>query len=110
MTKIANKTFNADTKDVNYLNRDFFSLKNQLIEFTKQYYPNNYKDFSESSPGQIFMDQASYVGDVLSYYTDQQFQESFIQFSTERKNIINLARTLGYKPKVASAASTYVNI
>ena len=110
MVNITNKTFNSNVKDINYLNKDFSTLKSQLINFTKQYYPNNYKDFSESSPGQIFIEQASYVGDILSYYIDQQFQESFIQFSTERKNIINLARTLGYKPKVSSASSTYVNI
>lgn len=110
MAKISNKTFNTNTKDINYLNRDFSSLRDTLINFTKYYYPNNYKDFSESSPGQIFIEQAAYVGDVLSYYTDQQFQESFIQFASERKNIINLARTLGYKPKVSSASTTYVNI
>lgn len=110
MANITNKTFGANRKDINYLNRDFLSLKNQLIEFTKQYYPQDYKDFSDSSPGMIFIEQAAYVGDILSYYTDQQFQESFIQFSTERKNIINLARTLGYKPHVTAASSTTIEI
>ena len=110
MSKIINKTFNANTKDVNYLNRDFTSLRQQLIDFTKQYYPQSYKDFSESSPGQIFIEQAAYVGDVLSYYTDQQFFESFIQFAQDRRNIINGAKFLGYKPKVSSASSTIVDV
>ena len=110
MSKLINKTFNANTKDINYLNRDFASLRQQLIDFTKQYYPQSYKDFSESSPGQIFIEQAAYVGDVLSYYTDQQFFESFIQFAQDRRNIINGAKFLGYKPKVASASSTIVDI
>lgn len=110
MTKIVNKTFNANTKDINYLNRDFNSLKQQLMDFAKQYYPQSYKDFSDSSPGQIFMDQAAYVGDVLSYYTDQQFFESFIQFAQDRRNIVNLSKFLGYKPKVSSASSTKVDI
>lgn len=85
MQQLINKTFKANTKDVLYLNRDFTSLKQQLIDFTKQYYPQSYKDFSESSPGQIFIEQASFVGDVLSYYTDYQFKESFIQFAGERE-------------------------
>ena len=110
MSKLINKTFNANTKDINYLNRDFASLRQQLIDFTKQYYPQSYKDFSESSPGQIFIEQAAYVGDVLSYYTDQQFFESFIQFAQDRRNIINGAKFLGYKPKVSSASSTMVDI
>ena len=101
MQQLINKTFKANTKDVLYLNRDFTSLKQQLIDFTKQYYPQSYKDFSESSPGQIFIEQAAFVGDVLSYYTDYQFKESFIQFAGERKNIINQAQFLGYKPKVS---------
>lgn len=110
MQQIINKTFKANTKDVLYLNRDFTSLKQQLIDFTKQYYPQNYKDFSESSPGQIFIEQAAFVGDVLSYYTDYQFKESFIQFAGERKNIINQAQFLGYKPKVSSVSSTTVEL
>lgn len=110
MSKLVNKTFNSNTKDINYLNRDFASLRQQLIDFTKQYYPQSYKDFSESSPGQIFIEQAAYVGDVLSYYTDQQFFESFIQFAKDRRNIINAARYMGYKPKVSSASSTIVDV
>jgi hypothetical protein len=110
MSKLINKTFNANTKDINYLNRDFASLRQQLIDFTKQYYPQSYKDFSESSPGQIFIEQAAYVGDVLSYYTDQQFFESFIQFAQDRRNIINGAKFLGYKPKVSSASTVMVDI
>ena len=110
MSKLINKTFNANTKDINYLNRDFASLRQQLIDFTKQYYPQSYKDFSESSPGQIFIEQAAYVGDVLSYYTDQQFFESFLQFAQDRRNIINGAKSLGYKPKVSSASSTMVDV
>jgi hypothetical protein len=110
MATLVNKTFNANTKDINYLNRDFASLRQQLIDFTKQYYPQSYKDFSESSPGQIFIEQAAYVGDVLSYYTDQQFFESFIQFAKDRRNIINAARYMGYKHKVSSASSVVVDV
>jgi hypothetical protein len=110
MSTLINKTFDANTKDVNYLNRDFTSLRQQLIDFTKQYYPQSYKDFSESSPGQIFIEQAAYVGDVLSYYTDQQFFESYIQFAQDRRNIINGAKYLGYKPKVSSASSADVDV
>jgi len=110
MSKIIDKTFKTNTKDISYVNRDFTSLKSELINFTKKYYPLSYKDFSDGSPGTIFIEQAAYVGDVLSYYIDQQFKESFIQLSNDRKNIINQARQLGYKPKVTSASSVSIDI
>ena len=57
-------------KEVKYLNKDFASFRNQLIEFAKIYYPNTYNDFNEASPGMMFIEMASYVGDTLSYYID----------------------------------------
>ena len=55
---------NNSTKEVNLLGRDFGGLRLNLIDFAKQYYPNTYNDFNESSPGMMFMEMASYVGDV----------------------------------------------
>lgn len=110
MSEITNKTFKSNTKDISYVNKDFSSLKQQLIDFTKKYYPTSYKDFSDSSPGTIFIEQAAYVGDVLSFYLDQQFKESFIQFSSDRKNLINQSRQLGYKSKPTSVSSVKLDI
>ena len=70
--KISNK---IQDKDVKYLNKDFQSFKDQLVEFAQTYYPNTYNDFSEGSPGMMFMEMVSYVGDVLSFYTDTQLRE-----------------------------------
>jgi hypothetical protein len=85
-------------KDISYLGKDFGQFRQNLIEFTKQYFPTSYSDFNESSPGMIFIELASYVGDVLSFYTDVNLKESFIDQAVERKNIFDLAKALGYKP------------
>ena len=98
------------TKEIRYLNKDFTSFKNNLIEFSKIYFPKEYNDFNESSPGMMFIEMASYVGDVLSYYIDNQFKESLLSFAEERKTVYNMAQSLGYKPKLATAASTGVDI
>ena len=74
-------------KEVRYLNKDFTSFKNNLIEFAKIYYPNTYNDFNESSPGMMFIEMAAYVGDVLSYYMDNQFKESLLAYAEERKTV-----------------------
>lgn len=97
----------ATTKrDIKYINRDFSDFRSRLIEYAKTYFPNTYNDFSPASPGMMFMEQAAYVGDVLSFYLDSQFQENFIQYAKQTNNIFDLAYMFGYKPKVTSAAQT----
>ena len=104
------KTFTPNSKDIRYLNRDFSQLRDALINFSKVYYPNTYKDFSPASPGMMFIEQAAYVGDVLSYYTDYIFKEGTMESATERRNIISLAKYLGYKIKPITAATGVVNL
>jgi len=104
------KSFAPNSKEIRYLNRDFSQLREALINFAKTYFPNSYKDFSPASPGMMFIEQAAYVGDVLSYYTDYAFKESILTSATERRNIINLARYLGYKVKPSRASAGVVNL
>ncbi len=97
-------------KDVNYLGKDFSQFKKNLIDFTKQYFPDSYTDFSEASPGNVFMEMASYVGDVLSFYTDSNLKESMLEHANERGNVFNLARNLGYIPKNSVASQVTLDI
>ena len=97
-------------KDINYLSKDFNSFKQNLVEYVKSYFPGTYKDFSENSTGMMFIELASYVGDVLSYYIDYQFKEGFMQYASERNNVVTLANYLGYKPKPSTAATTTLDI
>lgn len=90
--------------DIKYLNKDFSSFKNELIEYAKSYYPTVYNDFSQASPGSMFIEMASYVGDVLSFYLDNQLQETFLQYAKQKNNLYTMAYMLGYRPKVTSAA------
>lgn len=110
MADTIQKNFSPNRKDIRYLNRDFTQLKQSLVDFAKTYFPNNYNDFSTASPGTMFIEMAAYVGDVLSYYTDYAFKEGIIQNSTERRNIISLAKYLGYKVQPAQASTGYIDI
>jgi hypothetical protein len=85
-------------KDISYLGKDFSQFRQNLIDFTKQYFPQTYTDFNESSPGMIFLELAAYVGDVLSYYADTNLRESFLEQASERTNIYDIAKSLGYTP------------
>ena len=100
----------AEKRDIKYLNRDFDSFKKELVEFSKTYFPNTYTDFTPASTGMLFMEMASYVGDVLSFYIDNQVQETFIQYARQTENLYNLAYLLGYSPKVTTAATVEVEV
>ena len=108
--KPIDKSWATNKKDIKYLNRDFASLRQALVEFTKTYYSNTYNDFSEASPGMMFIEQAAYVGDILSYYTDAQLKESFINLAGNKNNIFQLAQNLGYKPKISTPASVTLTL
>ena len=110
MADIIQKSFNDSKKDIKYLNRDFTSFKASLIEYSKTYFPRTYKDFSDASPGMMFIEMASYIGDVLSYYTDYQFKESLMPYAEERKNVLALANYLGYKTKPTKSATTNIDL
>lgn len=95
----------AVRRTINYLNKDFSDYRDQLINFSQTYFPNTYTDFTETSPGMMFMEQASYVGDVLSYYLDNQIQENFLQYARQTSNLYDLSYMYGYKPKVTGLSS-----
>lgn len=96
-------------KNISYLNKNFTQFKASLIEFAKNYFPNTYTDFSEASPGTMFIEMSSYVGDVLSFYTDTQIQENFVLTAVEKQNLLNMAYSLGYRPKSSYASVTTID-
>jgi hypothetical protein len=96
-------------RNINYLGKDFGDFRDQLVNFSKTYFPNTYTDFSAASPGMMFMEQASYVGDVLSFYLDNQIQETFLQYARQTDNLFNLAYMFGYKPKTTGLSTVDVD-
>lgn len=99
-----------ESKDIKYLNKDFNSFKAELIEYARSYYPTVYNDFTQASPGSMFIEMASYVGDVLSFYLDNQLQETFLQYAKQKNNLYTMAYMLGYRPKVTSAATVVLDV
>ena len=101
---------NTVKKDVNLIGKDFGDIRQNLIDFAKNYFPQTYNDFNESSPGMMFIEMASYVGDVLSYYTDVQLRESILEQAQEKSNVFAIAQSFGYKPKLYVPATTNLTV
>tara|TARA_R110000782_G_scaffold120098_3_gene210960 strand:+ start:557 stop:2461 length:1905 start_codon:yes stop_codon:yes gene_type:complete len=100
----------TQNKDITYINKDFNDIRSQLINFSQTYFPNTYTDFSPASPGMMFIEQASYVSDVLSFYLDNQIQENYIQYAKQTNNLYNLAYMFSYKPKVTGLSSVDIDL
>jgi hypothetical protein len=97
-------------RDIKYLNRDFSDIRAKLIEFSQTYFPNTYNDFSPTSPGMMFMEQAAYVSDVMSFYLDNQLQETFTTLARQTNNLYELAYMFGYKPKATKASQVIIDL
>ena len=108
--KVTNKNIGKNSRDISYLGKDFEAFRKNLIEYSKTYFPNTYNDFNETSPGMMFIEMASYIGDVLGYYTDSSLKESLIQYAGEEKNVFALANLLGYRPKSTAPAVTTLSV
>ncbi len=99
-----------NVKQINYVAKTFTDFRQNLIEFAKAYYPNTYSDFNETSPGMMFIEMASYVGDVMSFYIDNAFKENLLAYAEQQENVISIAQFLGYKPKLTSPATTVATL
>ena len=99
---------------IDYTGKDFASIKKQLVDYAQKYYPDTFKDFNEASFGSLMLDMVSYVGDMLSFYTDYQANESFLGTALEYNNVLKLAEQVGYKymPNASSfgEASFFVEV
>ena len=96
----------AQARDIKYVNKDFADLRSTLVNYSKTYFPTTYTDFSEASPGMMFMEMSAYIGDVMSFYQDNQIQETYTQFARKFENLFDLAYVMGYKPQVTGVATT----
>jgi len=97
-------------KNISYLNKDFSTFKANLINYAKTYFPTAYNDFSDANPGAMFIEMASYVGDVMSFYLDNQVQENYLLYAKEKENLYAMSYVLGYRPKASYASSTTADI
>ena len=97
-------------QNISYINKTFSNFKSNLVNYAKTYFPTTYNDFSEASPGNMFIEMASYVGDVMSFYIDTQTQENFLLYAKEKENLYALSYAFGYRPKASYASSATVDI
>lgn len=85
------------TQKINYTSRDFESLRNDLINYTQQYYPGVIQNFNDASIFSVLMDLNAAIGDNLHFHIDRSIQETVLQYAQQRSSVYNIARTYGLK-------------
>ncbi len=92
-----------------YTDKDFDSLRLRLENLVRSVFPD-WTDFNVASFGNILLEMYAFVGDVLTFYQDAQARESRLVTATQRRNVIALAKLIGYKLPGATAATADVEI
>lgn len=83
---------------VSLLNKDFASMKRDVITFLQAYASGSFSDFNETSPGMAVVETQAFIGDILSFYLDQQYNELRDSTAVQIKNVQANAKMRGYRP------------
>jgi hypothetical protein len=84
-------------KKISYTARDFQSIRTELINFTRTYYPDLIQNFNDAGVFSVLMDLNAAVNDNLQFQIDRSIQETVLQFAQQKASIYNIARTYGLK-------------
>ena len=101
---------NRNLTSIKYTSRDYESIKNDLVEYAKRYYPDTFRDFNDASFGALMLDAVAYIGDILSFYLDYQANETFIDTASEYNNVIRMGKLMGYKNRSANSSTGEVEV
>lgn len=93
---------------VDYTSRDYASIREDLIDLIPEYAPL-WTNRDPADFGMTILETFSYMGDILNYYIDKSANEAFISTASQRDNVLQLAKLLGYKPTESTAATVTVS-
>ena len=82
---------------ISYASRDYQSIRTELLNYTRTYYPDLIQDFNDASVFSVFIDLNAAIADNLHYNIDRSVQETVLQYAQQRSSIYNIARTYGLK-------------
>jgi len=85
------------SKKISYTERDFEGLRQDLVNYTRQYYPELIDNFNDAAVYSVLMDLNAAIGDNLNYHIDRSIQETVLQYAQQRSSVFNIARTYGLK-------------
>jgi hypothetical protein len=85
------------SKQISYATRDFAGLREELVDLTKQYYPELISNFNDASIYSVLLDMNAGIADNLHYHIDRVWQETILDFAQQRQSLFHIAKTYGIK-------------
>jgi hypothetical protein len=82
---------------INYTDRDFVAIRQDLINYVNTYYPDLISNFNDASVFSVLMDLNAAVTDNLHFHIDRSIQETVLQYAQQKSSVFNIARTYGLK-------------
>jgi hypothetical protein len=82
-------------KKISYAKRDFAGLREELVNLTKDFYPDLIKNTNDASIYSVMLDLNAAIGDNLHYHIDRVWQETMLDFAQQRRSLFHIAKTYG---------------
>jgi len=92
-------------RNADFQSYDFDSLRRTLINYLRENYPEDFNDYIESSEYLALIDMIAFLGQNLSFRTDLNARENFLETAERRESVLRLARLISYNPKRNQAAN-----
>lgn len=101
----------AGLKRFQYVDKDHAAIVADCISRIKETYGEGaWNDFEEDNAGVMLLEAFAYICDLLLFYLDRQANEVYLSTATERQNLINLCKLIGYSPSGAKPAQADITV
>ena len=97
-------------READFQSYNFETLRKSFIDYLRQYYPESFNDFVESSEFVAMLDLIAFMGQSLAFRVDLNSRENFLDTAERRDSVVNLAKLVGYTPKRNQAARGYLKV
>ena len=94
----------------NFQAYDFDTIRNTMVEYINNNYPENFNDWISSSEFVSLMELMAFLGHNLAFRNDLNTRETFLSTAERRESALRIAEFLGYTPTRNVVASGYVKI
>jgi len=97
-------------RSADFQSYDYETLRKSMVDYIRTYYPEDFNDYIESSEFIALLDLISFMGQSISYRSDLNFRENFLQTAERRDSIYRMANMLGYSPSRNTGSSGVLKI
>ena len=94
----------------NFQSYDFETLRKSFIDYLRQYYPETFNDYIESSEFIALLDVMAFMGQALAFRSDLNTRENFMDTAERRDSVVKLANLVSYTPSRNTEASGYLKV